>query len=992
MAIFFKNNAMKSLPSPIFVVRRRISGVTLKLVITNVFLLLLLVVPTRSSTAGQKEHHHRHRTIEINASSMRLLSEFLTENSVLSSKSLLSSSSSLRKEDSIRPSLEMTMSSREVYTPIFQLRFPSAIVYSKHGPEEDGNDKEEPFEGERMLMSSTHNLKLQHVEATSASGHTCDVQFMECLRHPNCVSCFQDFDEKDIDWSIIAPNTPCDNVLNAIVSKTGTCSNLMNDNVERNVFCQTFDSCVIWKQDNSNTPDRGADDLQNSIKEDNGHNDNDDHIDCDTLSSCDWKGMKRGYIGDGICHDFIDGCYNSKVCNYDGGDCCPDTCDNSTDADGKNKCGSDGYFCRDPQSQFCQTCNSINSTAGDESDSGSDNRSNLKPSKCETGETPYKLFQYDSFGDGWDKTEMTIVNSRDDNTHTPLYDGRLNDGFIGMEYVCLSTQPACYQVKLFGGYWGNEVSWEIKPMKNGATSIASGGAPMDCEFPVSGAHCENTCTGRANLDPQEDEKYHTWHKMANCIQDKCIIQLGLCENDLVCSTCVGENSTPEYCLANDVFNALGFCAECNCVEDVNKDQKREFCHQKSREKHDNEYDNWNDSDQNSDKSNSLSKKVVACSSEDFRTGVKSVNEYAECSGVDTMSALLTNFDPDNFGMLNAFETCSSEYAARKFGISALDCMKILENATTNPGNIVDQNQPNLPIHAISSLAKDLLYDGENFCDCSFKASYTTPVCQDFIHFKTLLYQSLDGCRSLDLIDCDAWAEFYVPCKSNLVNKFQRIDFKKKQQCDYVKDRCGNVGPLASFRHFNCAQEISHEAWNFYLDFEENCLKKTETPAKPSASAPNVLPKPQVSMAKQGPTTDDDVSPADAPGGGFIPYDPKSSENKKKYVPPEKRRKGSSSSGHKVRNIVIVFILAGGAYWYFRTHYGDLDYHVFRQSTTRGNYYYGGGSEDGSAMYDSLTMQNAQATFVPPTLPPPPSAYENPVNSFPLSNMNKGFQG
>lgn len=322
-------------------------------------------------------------------------------------------------------------------------------------------------------------------------------------------------------------------------------------------------------------------------------------------------------------------------------------------------------------------------------------------------------------------------------------------------------------------------------------------------------------------------------------------------------------------------------------------------------------------------------------------------------------------------------------------------MKILENATVNPGKATDKSKTDLPIHAISSLAKDLLYNGEKFCDCSFRASSTTPVCQDFIHFKTLLYESLDACRALDSIDCDAWAEFYVPCKSNLVDQFRSIDFRnKKQQCDYVKNRCGNVGPLPSFRHLNCAQEITQEAWNFYLDIEENCLKK-DAPVNPSAPASSD-PQNNSKLPLEDTMKDDDLPPPeDAPGGGFMPYYQNNNEQKKKYIPPEKRRK-ASSTGHKVRNIVFFFILAGGAYWYFRTRYGDFDYRSFRRSvTSRSNYhYYYGGSEDGSAMYDSLTMQNAQATFVPPTLPPPPSAYENPaVNSFPMmQTTNNSFQG
>eukprot|EP01041_Mallomonas_annulata_P006560 gene6560-13264_t len=47
------------------------------------------------------------------------------------------------------------------------------------------------------------------------------------------------------------------------------------------------------------------------------------------------------FVGDGYCDD---GVYNSPSCNWDGGDCCPSTCQ-----DGKsNPCGSAVYICLDP--------------------------------------------------------------------------------------------------------------------------------------------------------------------------------------------------------------------------------------------------------------------------------------------------------------------------------------------------------------------------------------------------------------------------------------------------------------------------------------------------------------------------------------------------------------------------------------------------------------------------------------------------------------------
>jgi hypothetical protein len=97
---------------------------------------------------------------------------------------------------------------------------------------------------------------------------------------------------------------------------------------------------------------------------------------------------------------------------------------------------------------------------------------------------------YDSFGDGWDTTQLMVTErGRSD---APLYTGSLKRGSQGTHRLCLSRKPACYNVQVKGGSWGNEVSWEVKPMMD-APAIAGGGAPMDCDFPVAGMEgCELT--------------------------------------------------------------------------------------------------------------------------------------------------------------------------------------------------------------------------------------------------------------------------------------------------------------------------------------------------------------------------------------------------------------------------------------------------------------------------------------------------------------------
>ena len=156
------------------------------------------------------------------------------------------------------------------------------------------------------------------------------------------------------------------------------------------------------------------------------------NIDCDALTSCEWDGMHSYFIGDGVCHDF--GCYNHKICKYDGGDCCADTCDHTSPY---YECGQDHYWCRDPESKNCnpdlsRDCPGYNGTT---------------PSKpvpdCDGSKAVYSLGMYDTFGDGWDNTELTVLR-RD--TELEVYKGSLATGYDGEEYLCL--EAGCYTVKV----------------------------------------------------------------------------------------------------------------------------------------------------------------------------------------------------------------------------------------------------------------------------------------------------------------------------------------------------------------------------------------------------------------------------------------------------------------------------------------------------------------------------------------------------------------
>ena len=61
----------------------------------------------------------------------------------------------------------------------------------------------------------------------------------------------------------------------------------------------------------------------------------------DGFDYSDCRAQHRCYIGDGYCDG---GSYNTPECNYDGGDCCEDTCTNSS----SNACNLSPFDCVDP--------------------------------------------------------------------------------------------------------------------------------------------------------------------------------------------------------------------------------------------------------------------------------------------------------------------------------------------------------------------------------------------------------------------------------------------------------------------------------------------------------------------------------------------------------------------------------------------------------------------------------------------------------------------
>uniref|UniRef100_A0A7S2YR92 Uncharacterized protein n=1 Tax=Entomoneis paludosa TaxID=265537 RepID=A0A7S2YR92_9STRA len=456
----------------------------------------------------------------------------------------------------------------------------------------------------------------------------------------------------------------------------------------------------------------------------------------------------------------------------------------------------------------------------------------------------------------------------------------------------------------------------------------------------------------------------------------------------------------------DTFNDLVDCSLCGCTDE----SKMDFCMDR---------DNEEERDANS-----------PCSPSQTLAGGTAIIEFSQCTKFDEIAMLMVEFDQNNFGDLDTFEACAKDYrdTPNHGGRTAMSCLRILVNAIDGATQVTKMDP--LLTEAISALAGFLYHNGEGFCDCAVKANEECPICPSFHNFKTLLYESVNACESLDIIDCDAWSEFYNPCKNALTSKYTNIDFSKQEQCQFVHDGCGAEVPFPSFRRMDCTvhKEVTQEAWSFYENYAKSCLKNdngpTPTPPTPTPPVPS-------------PTT-----PAPVP---FSPTDGGSTPGRKPYVPPEDRDgkngkptpsnndvpdngdngtpdDGSSNStdtndvspgasqpkkkSHFFRNLFWLLVLGGGGYWYYKTWGTSLEgVAIFCGMVVRfgnsvvarvrgsripfvgggggpsgGGYGYASASGNDDAMYSGLAMESS-TSFEPASLPPPPSAVGQDTNYY-----------
>ena len=685
---------------------------------------------------------------------------------------------------------------------------------------------------------------------------------------------------------------------------------------------------------------------------------------CTTIQT----GIHEQFLGDGVCHENMPGCYNSKACNYDGGDCCKDTChypgQTTNGADDYGECGQEGYVCRDPSSIDCQPAlaRQTKTFCSFEEDEDIDaiweddlfRSDEDEMPDCLSSETLYRLVQYDSWGDGWDNTVLK-VNLHSDMTSPPIYEGGLKYGSQGTVYLCLAKKEAkCYHVSVENGVWGNEISWELRPMAGGAPALAAGGSPTDCTVAIGGTlpDCPNNCESTRPDTKIDDPSYKSYKDMESCIEAKCLIQVGNCAQDDSCSECMQE-TTPDFCFANDNFNTLIDCSMCSCTEN-----RPAYCDAKisgaasaggsSSATHEG---NFKPAAGGSANGNS-----DTCGPEQTLKGTTSLIKFSECANVDQMMAMVTDFDNDNFGALDLFEACAHAYDGEPLhgGKTAMGCMAILHNLivddedeTSSGTPFKNANGDPLPDNigkAISTLAHHLYHDAEEFCDCSATVNKETPMCSSFINFKTLMYEAVDACKSLDQIDCAAWEEFTTPCKQNLQQMFDTVDFDKPEQCTYVESQCGGAGPFPAFRRLDCGGEIAKSAWDFHTMYERGCLKSSS-----SGSVPTPAVTPSTPSTPSGPaSTPSYTKPSSAAEEKkqYKPYDPNgATDEKKPYysksdpVPEEDDTTNykEKKKHHFVRNTFILAILAGVGYVMYKKRKENFNYMRFRQLREARNY-------------------------------------------------------
>mmetsp|Transcript_9037 Transcript_9037/g.13432 ORF Transcript_9037/g.13432 Transcript_9037/m.13432 type:complete len:413 (-) Transcript_9037:260-1498(-) len=108
------------------------------------------------------------------------------------------------------------------------------------------------------------DVKRTTQSSSSTSVQACDAAFIDCIPHEKCITCYSTMETEEIDWTNIVPETPCVDVVDYLAD-AGYCKDLKYDAGEMDVFCNTFNSCIVWDDDDEEE-EEDDDDTKNNDK------------------------------------------------------------------------------------------------------------------------------------------------------------------------------------------------------------------------------------------------------------------------------------------------------------------------------------------------------------------------------------------------------------------------------------------------------------------------------------------------------------------------------------------------------------------------------------------------------------------------------------------------------------------------------------------------------------------------------------------------------
>ena len=169
------------------------------------------------------------------------------------------------------------------------------------------------------------------------------------------------------------------------------------------------------------------------------------------------------------CDSYIFGCMDSIASNYDAsateddGSCTYPGCTDAMYLEFDESANLDDESCLTLIVEGCMDASASNYSA----DANLEDGSCILAIACDSGLVGMVIYMEDSYGDGWNGNEYSLVNSMGDLVGT----GTIQDGSAAQDTLCVAAD--CYAISVAGGSYISEVSWSIATEYNGA-SVANG--------------------------------------------------------------------------------------------------------------------------------------------------------------------------------------------------------------------------------------------------------------------------------------------------------------------------------------------------------------------------------------------------------------------------------------------------------------------------------------------------------------------------------------